>query len=194
MAVVFVFIRWPVSRVAQDVLSSCGKCILCCRRCGSGVQFLDVAVKLLRIVSKWHPQELFDGGEKNLGKAPRSLWVLLFRTNLADMYTLTCVLKEWSQDCLPETSSMSSLFFFVFSFFQVTQSAYKYLRRQCVQKKPSAQLNKAGISGLRLYVASSMRMYSGDHIYLDATKHIKNEYFLKFKTSLKIQDTCRADI
>lgn len=105
MALVFIFIRWTVNRVAKDVLKrGCGKCILCSSCRGSGGQFLDSAVKPPRIVFERYFQELFYGKEKDPGKAPRSLWFLLFKASLAHMDTLTCFLKEWSQDCLPKTA------------------------------------------------------------------------------------------
>ena len=109
----------------------------------------DLTVKLLRITIKWCSQELFYGEEKDLGKASRSLWFCCL-TPGQHFYTLTCYSKEWSQDRLPKTLPKSLPCLLVFSFFLVIELTYKYTRRQRVQKKLGAQLNKAGFSGLKL--------------------------------------------
>lgn len=62
------------------------------------------------IVFEWCSQQLFDGEEKDLGKALSSLGVLLFKASLAlvhtDMFLKKVVLGSSSQD----SASMSSCF------------------------------------------------------------------------------------
>lgn len=90
--------------MAEDVLEcNSGKCILYSRRCGSRGKFPDLAVKLLRIIFKWCSQELFFHEEKDLGKAYRSLWVLLFKSSLACVHT-----NMFLQGLVSELSSQDS--------------------------------------------------------------------------------------
>lgn len=74
MALVFIFTRWTVNSVAKDVLKcSCGKYILRSRCCGSKAQFMDSAVKLLRVVFRRCFHKLLYHQEKDLGKTRRNL-------------------------------------------------------------------------------------------------------------------------
>lgn len=171
---------------------SSGKCILYSRCCGSKGQFLGLTVKLLRTIVKWCSQELFYGEEKDLGKASRSLWFCCL-TPAQHFYILACYSKEWSQNRLPKTLPKSLPCLFVFSFFLVIELTYKYIRGQRVQKKLGAQLSKAGFSGLKLCNKFHENILRKS-VHLEVQQISKNKQCLKFRTSLKTQDVCRADV